>query len=178
MTKPRQQGSLAALSVVWIELAGNFCRLLVVFALIPALAGGYVFLSQLALWLKSAIWVPLPLLYLFTDFWPLVGERFTPDQLEKISASGGGFPGPLSLISHFRLDTQFPGVAAWLAEPGTWGDIHKITRWVLESLPISLVLIVLTLFMASLLMLCSVTAKNKVRRLDSGINTDDSADAV
>ena len=177
MNKPNQHDSVAALGVVWIDLAGNLCRLLVVFALVPALAGGYVFLSQVALWLKSAIWVPLPLLYLFMDFWPGVDERFTPDQLQRISEAGGFFPDPLSLVSHLRLDAHYPGVASWLAAPGTSGEIHAITRWVLESLPISLALIVLTLVVVSLLMLCSAAAKRRVIRLDARIRkADDSAD--
>jgi hypothetical protein len=176
MTKPEQHGSVATLGLMWIELGGNLCRLLVVLAVVPALIGGYVFLSQVVLWFKTGIWVSLPLLYVFTDFWPVVGARFTPDELDRISASGGYVSDPLSLVSNFHLSSEFPGFASWLAASGTAGGLHKVTRWVLEALPITLAMIAFTLLMVVILLLCSASARHKVERSQGRIEADERVD--
>jgi hypothetical protein len=177
MTEPQQRGVFTEMKAVWIELGGKLCRMLVILAVIPALAGGYVLLSQVAMWLRSGIWVSLPLLYAFTDFWPIVGERYRPDQLERITEPGRFISAPLALISHVHLNLQFPAFASWLAEPGTGGSIQHITRRVFELLPLSGVLMALTVVLVLLLLLCSASATHRVRQLQREGETGASAES-
>ena len=132
------------------------------------LAGGYLIVSQLVLWLKSGVWVSIPLLYLFTDPLPLLVEQFTVDELQRVVDADGRFSNPLHYIHTLRTCTLVPSFSSWLVQPEEWVGVQVLVRWTLEVLSTSFTMITLGIITSGLGMFLSAEAEDELNELEKG----------
>ena len=112
-----------------------FSGLILLFGIISGSAGAYTLVSQVGLFLKSGYWVKLPLIYLLIGFSPAVLP-------EKVLQHLGTLSNPLAILEINNLLASSNSLQKLLSEPQSWPEVHKIVVWLLESIPISMFLLV------------------------------------
>jgi hypothetical protein len=112
-----------------------FSGLTLLFGILSGSAGAYIFVSQVGLFLKSGYWVELPLVYLLTGFSPAVLP-------EKVLQHIGTLSNPFTIleINNLLVDSRF--LQEWLSKPHASPEVHGIVVQLLESIPISMFLLV------------------------------------
>jgi hypothetical protein len=137
-----------------------FSVLILLIGIISGSAGSYTFVSQVGLFLKSGYWVELPLIYLFTGFPPATLP-------EKVLHHLGTLSNPFAILEIKNLLAGSNSLQEWLSEPQAWPEIHEIVVQLLESLPISMFLLIFSalLSLGGLSMMSSIREKMDERPL-------------
>ena len=144
-----------------------FSGLTLLFGILGGSAGAYIFVSQVGLFLKSGYWVELPLVYLLMGFSPAVLP-------EKVLQHIGTLSNPFTIleINNLLVDSRF--LQEWLAEPHASSEVHGIVVQLLESIPISMFLLVFSalLSLSGLSIMSSIREKMDERPLRKKEPTD------
>ena len=94
--------------------------------------------AQVLFWLERDVWVALPCLYLVTDPWPDIWDKYG---AAVVDSARYDFPSPLFLISQYTEHVNANGaVSEWLARPSRWLGVHKVIHGALSLLPVSLLI--------------------------------------
>ena len=112
-----------------------FSGLALLFGILSGSAGAYIFVSQVGLFLKSGYWVELPIIYLLMGFSPAVLP-------EKVLQHLGTLSNPFAILEINNLLVGSNSLQEWLSEPQSWPEVHEIVIQLLESIPISMFLLV------------------------------------
>jgi hypothetical protein len=144
-----------------------FSGLILLFGIISGSAGSYTFVSQVGLFLKSGYWVELPLIYLITGFSPATLP-------EKVSQQLGTLSNPFAILEIENLLASSNSLQEWLSESQAWPEMHDIVVKLLESIPISMFLLVFSalLSLGGLSFMSSIREKMDERPLKKKESTD------
>ena len=118
-----------------------FSGLILLFGIISGSAGVYTLVSQVGLFLKSGYWVELPLIYLLIGFSPAVLP-------EKVLQHLGTLSNPFAILEINNLLAGSNSLQEWLSEPQSWPEVHEIVVRLLESIPISMFLLVFSVLLS------------------------------
>jgi len=129
-----------------------FSGLTLLFGILSGSAGAYIFVSQVGLFLKSGYWVELPLIYLLKGFSPAVLP-------EKVLQHLGTLSNPFAILEINNLLVGSNSLQEWLSEPHAWSEVHGIVVQLLESIPISMFLLVFS----ALLSLSGLSIMSSIR---------------
>ena len=129
-----------------------FSGLTLLFGILSGSAGAYIFVSQVGLFLKSGYWVKLPLIYLLMGFSPAVLP-------EKVLQHLGTLSNPFAILEINNLLVGSNSLQEWLSEPHAWPEVHGIVVQLLESIPISMFLLVFS----ALLSLSGLSIMSSIR---------------
>jgi hypothetical protein len=129
-----------------------FSGLTLLFGIISGSAGAYIFVSQVGLFLKSGYWMELPLIYLLMGFSPAVLP-------EKVLQHLGTLSNPFAILEIKNLFVDSNSLQEWLSEPHAWPEVHGIVVQLLESIPISMFLLVFS----ALLSLSGLSIMSSIR---------------
>ena len=141
--------------------------LFLLIGIISGSAGSYTFVSQVGLFLKSGYWVQLPLIYLITGFSPVTLP-------EKVLQQLGTLSNPLAILEIKNLLASSNSLHEWLSKPQTWPKAHEIVLQVLQSIPISMFLLVFSVLLSlgGLSIMSSIREKMDARPLKKKEYTD------
>ena len=129
-----------------------FSGLTLLFGILSGSAGAYIFVSQVGLFLKSGYWVELPIIYLLMGFSPAVLP-------EKVLQHLGTLSNPFAILEINNLLVGSNSLQEWLSEPHAWPEVHGIVVQLLESIPISMFLLVFS----ALLSLSGLSIMSSIR---------------
>ena len=129
-----------------------FSGLTLLFGILSGSAGAYIFVSQVGLFLKSGYWVELPLIYFLMGFSPAVLP-------EKVLQHLGTLSNPFAILEINNLLVGSNSLQEWLSEPHAWPEVHGIVVQLLESIPISMFLLVFS----ALLSLSGLSIMSSIR---------------
>jgi hypothetical protein len=129
-----------------------FSGLTLLFGILSGSAGAYIFVSQVGLFLKSGYWVELPFIYLLMGFSPAVLP-------EKVLQHLGTLSNPFAILEINNLLVGSNSLREWLSEPHAWPEVHGIVVQLLESIPISMFLLVFS----ALLSLSGLSIMSSIR---------------
>ena len=137
-----------------------FSGLILLFGIISGSAGAYTLVSQVGLFLKSGYWVELPLIYLLIGFSPAALP-------EKVLQNLGTLSNPFAILEIKNLLASSNSLQEWLSEPQSWPEVHEIVVRLLESIPISMFLLVFSalLSLGGLSIMSSIREKMDERPL-------------
>ena len=137
-----------------------FSILILLSGIISGSAGSYTFVSQVGLFFKSGYWVELPLLYLIMGFSPATLP-------EKVLQKLGTLSNPFAILEIKNLLASSNSFQEWLSEPQAWPEVHEIVVQLLESIPISMFLLVFSalLSLGGLSIMSSIREKMDERPL-------------
>jgi hypothetical protein len=88
--------------------------------------GGVFAFAQANVWLRTAIWVPLPVKYMFVHV--------------PIKDTSLADPVMIANVGRLRSLVPFLGTAnleAWLGHPNSWLGLHRVVLMLLDYLPVS-----------------------------------------
>ena len=144
-----------------------FSGLILLFGIISGSAGSYTFVSQVGLFLKSGYWVELPLIYLITGFSPATLP-------EKVLQQLGTLSNPFAVLEIKNLLASSNSLQVWLSESQSWPEMHDIVVKLLESIPISMLLLVVSalLSLGGLSFMSSIREKMDERPVKKKESTD------
>ena len=144
-----------------------FSGLILLFGIISGSAGAYTLVSQVGLFLKSGYWVELPLIYLLIGFSPAVLP-------EKVLQHLGTLSNPFAILEINNLLAGSNSLQEWLSEPQSWPEVHEIVVRLLESIPISMFLLVFSVLLSlgGLTIMSSIREKMDERPLKKKEPTD------
>jgi hypothetical protein len=144
-----------------------FSVLILLIGIISGSAGSYTFVSQVGLFLKSGYWVKLPLIYLITGSSPATLP-------EKVLQQLGTLSNPFAILEIKNLLTSSNSLQEWLSESQAWPEIHDIFVNLLESIPISMFLLIFSalLSLGGLSIMSSIREKMDERPLKKKESTD------
>jgi len=129
-----------------------FSGLILLFGIISGSAGSYTLVSQVGLFLKSGYWAELPLIYLLMGFSPATLP-------EKVLQQLGTLSNPFAILEIKNLLASSNSLQEWLSEPKAWPEVHEIVVQLLESIPISMFLLVFS----ALLSLSGLSIMSSIR---------------
>ena len=118
-----------------------FSGLILLCGIMSGSAGAYTLISQVGLFLRSGYWVELPFIYLLTGFSPAVVP-------EKILQHIGTLFNPFAILEINNLLAGSNSLQEWLSEPQSWPEVHEIVVRLLESIPISMFLLVFSVLVS------------------------------
>ena len=118
-----------------------FSGLILLCGIMSGSAGAYTLISQVGLFLRSGYWVELPFIYLLTGFSPVVVP-------EKILQHIGTLFNPFAILEVNNLLAGSNSLQEWLSEPQSWPEVHEIVVRLLESIPISIFLLVFSVLVS------------------------------
>jgi hypothetical protein len=144
-----------------------FSVLILLIGIISGSAGSYTFVSQVGLFLKSGYWVELPLIYLIMEFSPATLP-------EKVLQQLGTLSNPFAILEIKNLLVSSNSLQVWLSEPQGWPEVHDIVVQLLESIPISMFLLIFSalLSLGGLSIMSSIREKMDERPLKEKESTD------
>jgi len=135
-----------------------FSGLILLFGIIIGSAGAYTLVSQVGLFMKSGCWVELPLIYLLSGFSPAALP-------ERVLQHLGTLSNPFAILEIKNLLANSCFLQEWLSEPQAWTEVHEIVVQLLESIPISMFLLLFSalLCLGGLFMMSPIREKKDER---------------
>lgn len=135
--------------------------------------GGYVIVAQAILWMKTDVWIEMPLLYFFIDAWSEIQEKAP---LREIYKEVGWLSNPFVVLGvdelvfpphgqYWELYTYFGVFSGWLSHPQSWLGLHKIVYWFFDKMPISVVCIILAMMFTGGASACEDSLQEQIDRL-------------